>query len=40
VGVKAIFDFRFLIVEAEELTDQSWGCEILDWLGRKHRLKN
>jgi hypothetical protein len=37
VAVKAIFDLRFLI---EELTAQSWGFEILDWLGRKHRLKN
>jgi hypothetical protein len=40
VGVKAIFDFRFLILKAEELTEQSWGFEILDWLGRKHRWKN
>jgi hypothetical protein len=37
VAVKAIFDWRFLI---EELMDRSWGFEILDWLGRKHRLKN
>jgi hypothetical protein len=40
VAVKAIFDWRFLIFEAEELTEQSWGFEILDWLVRKHRLKN
>ena len=28
----SIFDFRFSI---EELTDQSWGFEILEWLGRE-----
>jgi hypothetical protein len=33
VAVKAIFDLRFLICEAEELTDLSWGFEILDFWG-------